>query len=168
METILKSKIFQNKIWIKISICVVIFLLVSLGTIYASNINKGELNGDGEINYADVSLLELYLIHLKELPEDKIKNADMNNDGEITVTDLTLLIKKIEKTLEYEVTMRNIKVSNYYPNKNEEIKLTFDIDVSYGENIETITVNGEEYEVEEVGENKYKVRYKSIKIKYIF
>lgn len=149
----------KKRLAISISIFIATFILISFGVIYATNINKGELNGDGEINYADVSLLELHLIHLKELPEDKIKNADMNNDGEITLTDLTLLIKKIEKTLDYEVTMRNIKASNYYPKKKEEIKLSFDIDVSYGENVKTITVNGREHEIarNETEENLYEI-----------
>lgn len=149
----------KKRLAISISIFIAIFILISFGVIYANNINKGELNGDGEINYADVSLLELHLIHVRELPEDKMKNADMNNDGEITVTDLTLLIKKIEKTLDYEVTMRNIRASNYYPQKNEQIKLSFDIDVSYGENVKTITVNGKDYEIirNETEENLYKI-----------
>ena len=94
-----------------------------LGVIYAvSNFStKGELNGDEEINYADVSLFQLHLIHLKELPTDKLENADMNSDGEITITDLDLLIKKIERTLEYEVTVRDIDVNNYYPVALDEL-----------------------------------------------
>ncbi len=89
MKDIIKDKLGKNQLWLKISIFVVIFLLISLGVIYANNINKGELNGDGKVDYADVRLLEEHLIHLKELPEDKLKNADMNNDDKITVTDLT-------------------------------------------------------------------------------
>ena len=136
------TTIFKNKLILAISIFIAV-ILISFGVIYANNIaSKGELNDDGEINYADVSLLEMYLIHLNELPEDKLSNADMNSDGQITVTDLTLLVKKIEKTLDYEVTIRNIKASNYYPKKKEEIKLSFNIDVSYGEEVRTITING--------------------------
>ncbi len=159
MQKIIDIVKVKKRLAISISIFIVMFILISFGVIYASNVNKGELNGDGEINYADVSLLELYLIHLREIPEDKLKNADMNNDGEVTVTDLTLLIRKIEKTLDYEVEMRNIKASNYYPKKEEEIKLSFDLDVSYGENVKTITVNGNEYEVtkNETDENQYEI-----------
>ncbi|MCI8384437.1 MAG: hypothetical protein HFJ33_06240, partial [Clostridia bacterium] len=44
-----------------------------IGTVYGAVTTfaqKGELNGDGAINYADVSLLEAHLIHLKPLGED--------------------------------------------------------------------------------------------------
>ena len=153
------TTIFKNKLILAISIFIAV-ILISFGVIYANNIaSKGELNDDGEINYADVSLLEMYLIHLNELPEDKLSNADMNSDGQITVTDLTLLVKKIEKTLDYEVTIRNIKASNYYPKKKEEIKLSFNIDVSYGEEVRTITINGIEYEViqNEINGNLYEI-----------
>ncbi len=161
MEQIIKNKILKNTLFIKISICISIFLVMFLGVIYAANYtSKGELNDDGKVNYADVSLLELHLIHSKSLPEEKLKNADMNSDGEITVTDLNLLIKKIEKGLEYEVEIREIEANNYYPNKNEEITLNFDIDVSYNTEVKTITINGEEYEVirNELNQNLYEVK----------
>lgn len=162
MKKHLKNNKSKLKYISRISIISALLLIVFLGVIYAvSNFaTKGELNGDGEINYADVSLLQLHLIHTKELPEDKLENADMNNDGEITVTDLNLLIKKIEKTLEYEVTVREIEVSNYYPNKNEEITLNLDIDVSYNTEIKTITIGGEDHEIlrNELNQNLYEVK----------
>ena len=159
MKKAIDITIFKNKLVLTIIIFISV-ILITFGVIYANNIaSKGELNDDGEINYADVSLLEMHLIQLKELPEDKLSNADMNNDGQITVTDLTLLVKKIEKTLDYEVTIRNIKASNYYPKKKEEIKLSFNIDVSYGEEVRTITINGIEYEViqDEIDGNLYEI-----------
>ncbi len=121
---------------------------------------KGELNDDGEINYSDVNLLELHLVHLKMLPDDKLEKADMNSDGKITVTDLTLLVQKIEKTLEYEVQLSEIETENYYPNKNEEITLKFLGDVNYGASIKNITINNQEYKVEKVDEtiNEYRVK----------
>lgn len=158
----IKNKILKNKLVSKISIFLLIFLLISFGVIYAASnfSSKGELNDDGVIDYADVNLLELHLIHLKELPEEKLKNADINNDGKVTITDLDLLIKKIEQKLKYEVTVRDIKVSNYYPSKNEEITLNFDIDVNYGAEVKTITINGKEYELtrNELNENLYEIK----------
>lgn len=153
MNTILK-----NKSIVAISIFVIIFIVISFGVIYANNFaSKGELNDDGQINYADVELLESHLIHLKELPQDKLENADMNSDGKITVTDLTLLIQKIEKTLDYEVTLTDIEQDNYYPNKNEEITIKFGGEVSYGANITKVVINGQEQEVQknEQIENEY-------------
>ncbi len=162
MKKHLKNNKSKLKYIFRISIISALLLIVFLGVIYAvSNFStKGELNDDGEINYADVSLLQLHLIHLKELPEDKLENADINSDGEITITDLNLLIKKIEKTLEYEATVRNIEANNYYPNKNEEITLNLDMDVSYNIEIKTITIDGKEYEIvrNEQNQNLYEVK----------
>ena len=159
MKEGIKDIIHKHSFVIKVSIFIIMFLLISFGVIYANNFaSKGELNDDGEINYSDVSLLELHLINLKELPEDKLENADMNNDGEITVTDLTLLIQKIEKTLDYEVTVKSVEVDNYYPNKNDDITLTLDMDVSYNAEIRTITINGVEHEIVINEQNLYEVK----------
>lgn len=67
--------------------------------------DKGEVNGDQIVDYSDVELLELYLIHQLDLDEKAIKNADVNSDGQITVTDLTLLVQKLEKKLDYTVSL---------------------------------------------------------------
>ena len=95
MEDKIRMKEKTRKIS-KISMCLALFLILSLGVIYAANVisSKGELNDDGIIDYSDVNLLEKHLIHLQALPEEKHTNADMNGDGEITVTDLSLLIKR--------------------------------------------------------------------------
>ena len=65
MKRTVRNKIAKNKFLLRISICIPIFLLIFLGVIYATNINKGELNDDGEIDYEDVYLLEMHLIHKK-------------------------------------------------------------------------------------------------------
>ena len=160
MNKHLKNNKSKMKYILRISIIFALLLIVFLGVIYAvSNFStKGELNDDGEINYADVSLLQLHLIHSKELPEEKLENADMNNDGEITITDLNLLIKKIEKTIEYEATVREIEVNNYYPNRNEEITISLDIDVTYNIDIKTITISGKDYETVRNEQNLYEVK----------
>lgn len=159
MKRTVRNKIAKNKFLLKISICIPIFLLIFLGVIYATNVNKGDLNEDGQVDYSDVSLLELHLIGSKTLTEEQLKNADMNNDGERTVTDLTLLIRKIERTLDYEVVLRDIEASNYYPTKNENIKLSFNADVTYGEDIKKVIINGKEYNLEtnETNEKRYEV-----------
>lgn len=116
---------------------------------------KGELNGDGVVNYADASLLELHLVDLKKLPMDKLENADMNSDGMLTVTDLSLLIQKLENLLEFDVIINNLEVDNYYPNKNENIQVTFNGDVSYGVDIQKLVINGTEYELEKKQNGEY-------------
>ncbi len=135
------------------TLVVSIVSLQAMGTIYAAVhnfVSKGELNDDGEINYADVNLLELHLIHKQDLPDNKLENADMNNDEQLTVTDLTLLIQKIERTLDYQVQLSDTGLENYYPNKNQDIILKFDASVSYDANVKKVVVNGQEYEVQKV------------------
>ena len=162
MKEQVNDKTSKTKFLFRISICFALVVILFLGVIYAATTfaSKGELNGDGAINYADVNLLEMHLINLKQLPEDKLENADMNNDGKITVTDLTILIQKIENKLNYEVTLRDLKSNNYYPNKNEEITLSFDASVNYDANIKTITMNDEEYNLvrNEQNENLYEIK----------
>ncbi|HBC2029586.1 TPA: hypothetical protein I9Z65_001471 [Clostridium perfringens] len=110
---------------------------------------KGELNGDGEINYKDVSILQQHLIDLKQLPDELLDNGDINSDGKITVTDLSLLVQKIEKSLIYNVEIKS-SMENYYINKNEEIDLKFSANVSYGAVIDEVTINDKVYKVEKV------------------
>ena len=122
-----------------------------IGCVFATTFNialLGELNNDARINYADASLLEMHLIHLKKLPDEKLEYADMNGDKAITITDLSLLIHKIENILDYEVTITNLEPENAFPNKNQEITIRFNGDVSYGANIKKVVMNKIEYEVE--------------------
>ena len=150
----------KTKKIIIISICSILFLMLSLGVIYATNIisSKGELNDDGIIDYNDVSLLERHLIHIQDLPEDKISNADMNSDGEITVTDLSLLIKKIENKREYTVELINLDTLNYYPEKGEEIEITFGAIINYDDvRLEKVIMNEQEYTLQDEG-GVYKIK----------
>ena len=158
MVGILKSKILKNKVMIKISICILMFLLVCLGIIYATNINKGELNGDKLIDYVDVNLLQNHLISLIPLPAETLDNADMNDDGKITVTDLSLLIKKIENERQYSVELENLDTENYYPEKNKEIELQFNAIINYDDvTIQKVIINNKEYVVDNA-EGIYKVK----------
>lgn len=158
----------------KISVVATLAIVLSMqfiGTVYGAVTTfaqKGELNGDGAVNYADVNLLVSHLVHLKPLGEDKtieevktlLENADMNSDGKITITDLSILIQKIENKLNYEVTIRELLVNNYYPAKNEEIVISFDADVNYDAIIQAITINGKEYEIKrnEANNNLYEIK----------
>ena len=151
----------KTKKLIKISICSTLFLMLSLGAIYATSVlsSKGELNDDGMIDYLDVNLLEKHLIHLQALPDEKHEKADMNGDGEITVTDLSLLIKKIENKRDYTVELINMDTPNYYPKKGETIEITFGAVINYQDvSIEKIVINNQEQNVEnEAGAYKIKV-----------
>ena len=123
--------------------------------------DKGEVNGDQVVDYSDVELLELYLIHQADLDEKALKNADINSDGEITVTDLTLLVQKLEKTLDYTVSLTDPGQDTYYPNKGDEVSLRVFADVSYDGVIEKAIIDGEEYEVTRENGSLYTVKVKA-------
>ena len=134
------------------------------GTTYATiidNSKKGEVNDDGLIDYTDVELIEKHLIGLERLAVHKLENADLNNDQKITVTDLTLLIKKIENKRKYVVELANINTENYYPNKNQEIEISFIGKINYDDTeIKKVIINNAEYEVKRTieGGNEYKIK----------
>ncbi len=120
---------------------------------------KGELNGDNEVNYADASLLELHLVDLKSLPMEKLENADMNSDGKITISDLSILIQKLENLLEYDVTISNIEVENNYPNKNQDIIVKLNGNASFGASIEKLVINDQEYKIDKVTNTEFTYQF---------
>ncbi|MFZ5987890.1 MAG: glycosyl hydrolase [Bacillota bacterium] len=64
-------------------------------------VTAGDLNGDGNIDSTDYTLLKRYIIKIiLGLPvKDKIGAADLNRDGEINSTDLTILKRYILKII---------------------------------------------------------------------
>lgn len=155
------DKKIKNKKIIGMILAIVLTAQIA-GTTYAVVVNiaqKGELNGDGLIDYTDVELAEKHLIGLEKLSDDKLENADLNEDGKITVTDLTILIKKIEHKREYIVELENISTNNYYPNKNQEIEVSFIGKINYDDTkIKKVVVNDTEYEVKTTQGNEYKFK----------
>ena len=158
----IKYKKLDKKIKIKNKKIIGMFLIFAVtaqiaGSTYAvvkEIVQKGELNDDGLIDYSDVELVQKHLIGLENLPVDKLGNADLNDDKKITVTDLTLLIKKIENKRKYIVELENISTDNYYPNKNEEIEVSFIAKINYDDvSIKKVIVNNVEYNVEKLNEN---------------
>ncbi len=55
----------------------------------------GDLNGDGEIDVRDVTLLMRYTLGLETFDEEQKKKADINGDGEINVQDVALLMQYV-------------------------------------------------------------------------
>ena len=114
-----------------------------VGGVYATG-KKGELNGDGTVDHADMVLLEKHLVGIEFLADDKKGLADMNRDGVLTVTDLSLLLEKIEQNTDYKVILSS-DVENFYPQKNEEFELKFTADISPAGRISSVVVDGTEY-----------------------
>ena len=89
-------RVFKSKKQKMIIIIVLatILLIQFIGTVYGAVSyfsQKGELNGDGEVDYTDVNLLVTHLVHIKSLEEGKneeeaknvLQNADMNGDKKL-------------------------------------------------------------------------------------
>lgn len=53
---------------------------------------SGDVNGDGNMNVSDVTMLINVILGLSEMPDDF---ADVNGDGNVNVTDVTTLINAI-------------------------------------------------------------------------
>ncbi len=119
---------------------------------------RGDLNGDGEVDYDDVLLLQRHLTALEVLPETDQDAADLDGSGALTVNDLSLLIRRIEKTVRYQVALTS-RMERVYYEPGEEIPLTFSAQVSHGGQIQAVAVNGAWYETEWEGESgTYTVR----------
>lgn len=56
-------------------------------------LSPGDINGDGEINVLDVSLVMQYVLGLITLSEDQKIAADVNGDGLINVLDVNLIMQ---------------------------------------------------------------------------
>ena len=135
----------RAKILTGVAACVGAAALVT-GSVYAFG-GKGDLNGDGSRDYTDVELLEKHLIGLELLPGSRQGKADMNSDGALTVTDLSLLIRRIEKTVDYDAELSSAMEQFHYE-KGEPVDLKFLADVSHGTRVRSVTVNGEEHQAE--------------------
>ena len=57
---------------------------------------KGDVNGDGKINAADITKIAAHIKGLKTLDEDQKKRADVNSDGNINAVDITKIAAHIK------------------------------------------------------------------------
>ncbi len=108
---------------------------------------KGDVNGDGIVDYVDVRLLQDHLINLASLSEEKWNAADMNSDSKLTVTDLSLLVQAAENAADYKVELTSV-TENFYPRKGEETELKFTASVTPVAEIESVVVDGTELAAE--------------------
>ena len=134
--------------------CIASSVVLTAGSAYALG-GKGDLNGDGIVNYTDVNILQKHLVSVSYLESGKSNSADMNSDRKLTITDLSLLIRKIENTVDYEVTITPA-MEKFHFDKQENFEFKFYAQVTYDAEIESITVNGREYDVVKTdGTNEY-------------
>lgn len=132
-------------------ILVIVLAMGAAGTAFASQayslMGKGDLNQDQQVDYVDVAMLEKHLVSLEMLDKEQQRAADMDGNGKLTVTDLSLLIRKVEKTIHYDVQLSSAMDSRYVE-KNQEIQLRFQAEVSYDAVITDVLLNGEKYPAE--------------------
>jgi hypothetical protein len=58
-------------------------------------IQLGDVNGDGEVNIADATVLVDYLLGNNTMTNLHLEVADMNGDNEINIADVTSLIDNL-------------------------------------------------------------------------
>lgn len=52
---------------------------------------KGDINGDGVVNYDDYELLRMYVLGMIRLNSGQLEQADINDDGVVNPIDMQLL-----------------------------------------------------------------------------
>ena len=55
---------------------------------------EGDVNGDGQVDIADVTALQNYLLGRAQTTYNQ-ENADINSDGDITIADVKALVNTI-------------------------------------------------------------------------
>jgi hypothetical protein len=141
-----------------------------------SNLKKGDANGDGEINVADVMEIVKDILH-KTTSRFVREAADVNEDGEINVTDIVLVVNMImggNTNMARGMSQdSNNDVLSLYENGNHSFSLAlenrggyvasqFDLVLSKGQTLEGIFLNGSRCNghmlaYTKTGDNQYKV-----------
>ena len=117
---------------------------------------KGDLNDDSLVDYDDVALFARHMVGLDSMDTTQRLAADMDSDGRLTVTDLALLIRAVEKTVRYEVTLNSAGENRFFE-KNEPLQLAFQAQVTYDAAITDVMVDGTTYPAESTGSGLYTV-----------
>ena len=142
------------------------------------DIIKGDANGDGEVNVSDIVEIVNYIMNK---PSDKFvfAAADMNDDGEVNVTDIVMVVSIIMSSSnnapkraavaeivdndQLEMTSNdNHTLSLNLQNEGSYVASQFDIVLSAGQTLESISLNSKRMEnhqmtYAEIDDNRYKV-----------
>ncbi len=158
---------YGNKmIKIIVNLIFVVGLIISIIFNYKSYYNKSDINNDIKINYDDASEVINYLLDIKGSKNDLTFgfNADINNDRKLTISDVAQVNDNINS---YSVSIIDTKIDKYV-NKNTKFNLIFKAKVSPSETLKKVRINDELYEVENLGNNEYKVELTSPLVSGIF
>ena len=116
---------------------------------FEKNIIMGDVNGDGVVNVTDIVATVNYIM---EKPSDGFNKeaADLNGDGEINVTDIVKMVTIIMSgdggsSRRAAATSSNLVISGHniqLRNAENYIAAQFDINLSDGQSISDIVLNG--------------------------
>lgn len=84
-----------------LALVIVSFMILQLLTIYAAPYSKGDINGDGIVDYEDYHLLHRYLNGEITLNAQQLTAADINNDGAIGQDDRKPLYRLLTAQYNY-------------------------------------------------------------------
>ena len=115
---------------------------------------RGDVNGDGRMDRADVEALQRHLTGLEELEQARREDGDVDDSGTITVNDLALLVRGVEQTVPYEGTLTFAPVGPYLE-AGEEIPLAFSAQLSHGGALAAVVVDGMRHPVQADGAGGY-------------
>ena len=61
----------------------------------------GDVNGDGQINITDATMVQQSIAELVELTDEQREAADTDGDGKITISDATMIQKYIAEIIDH-------------------------------------------------------------------
>ncbi len=91
-----KRKNGQSSIYARLVLMFMIFILFFLLSCDDSNalaLEPGDVNGDGEVNIRDVTLVMQHILGLHTLAGEQIEAADVNDDGGVDIRDVTRIMQ---------------------------------------------------------------------------
>ena len=147
--------------------------------IVINNTIQGDANGDGEVNVADIVEIVNYILGK---PSTKFVKAaaDVSKDGDVNVTDIVMVVniimssqssvrnrsEKVESSMGNDLLtlteVSNGSLSLSLENRGEYVASQFDVRLSEGQTLESITLNGQRTDSHlltyaKTGNNIYKV-----------
>ncbi len=145
--------------------------------VVVTNVIKGDANGDGEVNVSDIVEIVNYIMG-KPSANFKQAAADLNGDGEINVTDIVKVVSIImgnsnapkrasmSEMVDNDKLMLAVNGDKSYSisldNEAQYVAAQFEIRLSEGQTLESISINGSRSDghvmtYAKTGHNLYKV-----------
>ena len=65
--------------------------ILEIGSNPAQTLQKGDVNGDGDVNAIDLAYMKKYLMGEINLPDEQLEAADVDDNGDINAIDFAIL-----------------------------------------------------------------------------